>query len=202
MTTSTQHPVCPRCGAPAAFPAEAVRGTGAPFPKGPNGGVLIARRVPGTDEWVTLEHIPPSSGDGDDVGGPYDDYRVIDPIVVLKVAAIILNVAPKTLYRMAPNLASAVKIGGRWMFKTELLYTADLLASDHSEARTYRPRKEEVAATRQRYPNEKLYGITFRGGSHTAGCHRQHTGPCPASLRKRPNERSRAGRGQRPRSKK
>lgn len=175
---SGKHPnavvTCRHCGAPNdisdtwIIPDDARH----EFPLGPNGGVMIRRRVPGTDEWIEIEHFPP--------GDESDDFVVVDPIVPLKIAAVILNLAPKTLYTKAHNLGSAQRVAGRWIFKRELLYAVDL--EGESEFPT---RKEELAERSRR----SSLGEVLRPGPHTTGCSRDHRGPCRASRRPSPSTR-------------
>lgn len=51
-------------------------------------GVLIARRIPGKDEWITAEYWPPSDTS--------DEYRLVEPLVPLKLAAIALGLSRST----------------------------------------------------------------------------------------------------------
>jgi hypothetical protein len=76
---------CPSCGTPVS--ADVATRTG--FAVGLNGGVVIARRVPGKkDEWITAEYWPPSDTS--------DEYRLVEPLVSLKLAAIALGLSPAT----------------------------------------------------------------------------------------------------------
>ncbi|MCM2316690.1 MAG: hypothetical protein NDJ92_16205 [Thermoanaerobaculia bacterium] len=131
------------------------------FPLGPNGGVLIRRRVPGSDDWVTSEYFPPD----DD----RDHFHLVAPEVSFDEAAIVLRMTRKTLYSKAAFLASAKKVGGRWVFSTDLLYESDL------EEMPNVPTREETLAARKRRA-AKLG--TLRPGRHAVGCAKDHAGPC------------------------
>lgn len=138
---SVAFTVCPSCGTPAS--TEVPTRTG--FAVGPNGGVLITRRVPGKkDHWITAEYWPPSDSS--------DEYRLVEPLVPLKLAAIALGLSPATIYFHVQSMSSAVKHGSRWFFKTEVLYNVDAasieacraasVATEHADAkqgRSYDP---------------------------------------------------------------
>jgi hypothetical protein len=168
--------VCPDCGAPLGrpqfivFPADVLTR----FPLGPNNGVLISRRVPGSDEWIQFEYFPPDDA--------HDDFWPVEPLLPLKVAAIVLGLRVKTLYDRAHRMASSEKHGRLWFFKRDLLLTVDAV----SEAR---PSRAEILAERE---ERRARGEVRRAGSHEPNCDRQHEGPCIGSRRLRPSERDRA----------
>jgi hypothetical protein len=167
--------LCRGCGAPNHHPYT-VRipfGVRSTLRLGPNGGVLIWRRVPGTDEWIEVEYFPPDE--------EHDDYRPVEPLLPLKVAAIQLGFRVKTLYDRAHRMASSEKHGRLWFFKRDLL-TIDAV----SEAR---PSRAEILAERE---ERRARGEVRRAGSHEPNCDRQHEGPCIGSRRLRPSERDRA----------
>jgi hypothetical protein len=168
--------LCRSCGAPNPRPYVArvpldVRTT---LPSGPNNGVLIWRRVPGTDEWIQLEYFLPDDA--------HDDYWLVEPLLPLKVAAIELGLRVKTLYDRAHRMASSEKHGRLWFFKRDLLLTVDAA----SEAR---PSRAEILSERE---ERRARGEVRRAGSHQPNCDRQHEGPCVGSRRLRPSERDRA----------
>ncbi|HEV7765869.1 MAG TPA: hypothetical protein VGQ76_12775 [Thermoanaerobaculia bacterium] len=168
--------LCADCGAPIGRPyvARLPFGLRSELPLGPNNGVLLWRRVPGTDEWIQLEYYPPDDA--------HDDFWLVEPLVPLKVAAIELGLRVKTLYDRAHRMASSEKHGRLWFFKRDLLLTVDAV----SEAR---PSRAEILAERE---ERRTRGEIQRGGSHQPNCDRQHKGPCAGSRRLRPSERDRA----------
>jgi hypothetical protein len=152
---------CPSCGTPVS--ADVATRTG--FAVGPNGGVVIARRVPGKkDEWITAEYWPPSDTS--------DEYRLVEPLVSLKLAAIALGLSPATIYFHVQSMSSAVKHGSRWFFKTDVLYDVDAASIQACRAavRNDRARRREA-------------GEVLRPGSHVEGCARRHEGRCGGSSR-------------------
>lgn len=158
---SVAFTVCPSCGTPASTDVPTRTGLAV----GPNGGVLITRRVPGKKErWITAEHWPPS-----DVS---DAYRLVEPLVPLKLAAIALGLSPATIYFHVQSMSSAVKHGSRWFFKTDVLYDVDAASIEACRAavRNDRARRREA-------------GEVLRPGSHVKGCSRRHDGRCVGSSR-------------------
>ena len=152
---------CPSCGTP----VSADVATRSSFAVGPNGGALIARRVPGRkDEWITAEYWPPTDTS--------DEYRLVDPLVPLKLAAIALGLSPATIYFHVQSMSSAVKHGSRWFFKTDVLYDVDAASIEACRAavRSDRARRREA-------------GEVLRPGGHRKGCTRRHEGRCEGSSR-------------------
>lgn len=168
--------LCRSCGAPNHHPytARLPFGVRSTLRLGPNGGVLIWRRVPGTDEWMELEYFPPDDS--------HDNYWLVEPLIPLKVAAIEFGLRVKTLYDRAHRMASSEKHGRLWFFKRDLLLTVDAV----SEAG---PSRAEILAERE---ERRARGEVRRAGSHHPHCDRRHEGPCAASRRTRPSERDRA----------
>lgn len=152
--------VCPSCGTPASTDGATQTG----FAAGPNGGVLIARRIPGKDEWITAEYWPPSDTS--------DEYRLVEPLVPLKLAAIALGLSPSTIYFHVQSMSSAVKHGARWFFKTDVLYDVDAASIEAGRAavRSDRARRREA-------------GEVLRPGTHVKGCARRHEGRCARASR-------------------
>ena len=144
------------------------------FPLGANGGVVIRRRVPGTDKWEAVECFPP--------GDAGDDFVPIDPLLSAPIAAIWLGLTLPALYARAPHMASAEKHGNRWFFKRDLFLSVDTPGEHPIPSRRDQLAQREVRRTR---------GEVHRAGSHADGCHRRHDGPCPTSRRARPSERDR-----------
>lgn len=169
--------LCAHCGAPIGKPyvARVPAGLRSEFPLGPNNGVLLWRRVPGTDEWIRIEYFPPDDA--------HDDFWPVEPLLPLKTAAIVLGLRVKTLYDRAHRMASSEKHGRLWFFKRDLLLTVDAA----SEA--VGPSRAEILAERE---ERRARGEVRRAGSHQPNCDRQHGGPCAASRRLRPSERDRA----------
>lgn len=114
--------LCADCGAPIGRPyvAQLPFALRSELPLGPNNGVLIWRRVPGTDEWIQLEYFPPDDA--------HDDFWLVEPLLPLKVAAIALGLRVKTLYDRAHRMASSEKHGRLWFFKRDLLLTVDAVS--------------------------------------------------------------------------
>lgn len=153
--------VCPSCGTPASTDVA----TRTDFAVGPNGGVLITRRVPGKkDRWITAEYWPPSDRS--------DEYRLVEPLVPLKLAAIVLGLSPATIYFHVQSMSSAVKHGSRWFFKTDVLYDVDAASIEACRAavRSDRARRREA-------------GEVLRAGGHIKGCARRHEGRCDRASR-------------------
>lgn len=169
--------LCTVCGAPQGKPYLVVVPTEvqARLPIGPNKGVQISRRVPGTDEWVTGEYLPPD----DD----HDRFVPVKPLLDLREASIELNLAAATLYARAPFMASAEKRGSRWVFDRDLLLTVDA-AGEHPV-----PSRHAQLAERD---ERRARGEVQRAGSHAAGCVRAHRGPCGSGRRGRPSKLDRA----------
>lgn len=157
---SVAFTVCPSCGAPAS--TDVATRTG--FAVGPNGGVLITRRVPRRDEWIIAEYWPPSDTS--------DEYRLVEPLVPLKLAAIALGLSPATIYFHVQSMSSAVKHGSRWFFKTDVLYDVDAASIEACRAavRSDRSRRREA-------------GEVLRPGGHIKGCARRHEGRCDRASR-------------------
>lgn len=168
---------CPCCGAPLGRPYVVWLPPRLRYhlPLGPNGGVVISRRVPGSEEWIEAEYFPPDD--------EHDDFRPVEHLLPLKLAAIQLGLAVKTLYARAERMASAEKHGNRWFFKRDLLLSVDAA----SEAAA--PPRAEVLAEREA---RRARGEVRRAGSHASGCDRRHDGGCTASRRARPSERDRS----------
>jgi hypothetical protein len=167
--------LCGNCGSPNhPYTARIPLSVRLTLPLGPNGGVLIWRRVPGTAEWIEIEYLPPDD--------EHDDYRPVEPLLPLKVAAIVLGLRVKTLYDRAHCMASSEKHGRLWFFKRDLLLAVDAV----SEAG---PSRAEILAERE---ERRARGEVRRAGSHHPECDRRHEGPCAASRRTRPSERDRA----------
>jgi hypothetical protein len=168
--------LCRSCGAPNHQPyiARVPSALRSELPLGPNHGVLLWRRVPGTDEWIRIEYFPPDDA--------HDEFWPVEPLLPLKVAAIELGLRVKTLYDRAHRMASSEKHGRLWFFKRDLLLTVDAV----SEAR---PSRAEILAERE---ERRARGEVRRAGSHQPNCDRQHEGPCAGSHRLRPSERDRA----------
>lgn len=168
---------CPCCGAPLGRPYVVWLPPRLRYhlPLGPNGGVLLWRRVPGSEEWIEAEYFPPDE--------EHDDFRPVEPLLPLKVAAILLGLTVKTLYARAARMASSEKHGNRWFFKRDLLLSVDAA----SEAAG--PSRAEVLAERE---VRRARGEVERGGSHHPACDRRHKGGCAASRRARPSERDRS----------
>lgn len=161
--------ICPSCGAPLGPPhrvlvPEGVRHT---FPLGPNGGIIIRRRLPGSDEWLAIEYLLPDDN--------RDTYLAAEPELGPKVAAIELGTTLKSLYARAPYLASAEKRGRRWVFHRDVLLETDLPA-EHA-----RPTRRDVVASRAA---RRRAGGCQRPGSHAWGCDGRHAGPCSTSRRR------------------
>jgi hypothetical protein len=168
--------LCPCCGAP----------LGRPYifwlpprlryhlPLGPNGGVLLARRVPGSEEWIEAEYFPPDD--------EHDDFQPVEPLLPIKHAAILLGLTVKTLYARAPFMASSVKHGNRMFFRRDLLLSADAT----SEAAA--PSRDDILMEREA---RRARGEVQRAGSHHSACDHRHKGACAASRRARPSERDR-----------
>jgi len=168
---------CPCCGAPISRPyivwlPPRLRDH---LPLGPNGGVLLSRRVPGSDESIEAEYFPP--------GDEHDDFRPVDHLLPLKLAAIQLGLTVKTLYARAPRMASSEKHGNRWFFKRDLLLRVDAVGE-----RSMQSRREILAEREER----RARGEVRRSGSHHPGCDRRHAGRCAASRRRRPSEQERS----------
>jgi hypothetical protein len=160
--------LCSHCGAPVGRPEliaipPNVRTC---FPLGPNGGVIIVRRVPGSEEWAAIEHFPPND--------ERDRYTPVDPLLDAVTAAITLGLSLKTLYARAPYMASSVKHGNRWFFDRDTLLTIDAV----SEAPM--PSRRRILAERD---IRRRRGTLRRAGSHTTTCDRRHRGPCSRSRR-------------------
>jgi hypothetical protein len=136
--------------------------------------VIVRRRVPGTDEWITAEYFLP--GDG------RDDFELVEPLVPLKVAAIVLGLRPSTLYARAPYMASAEKHGRKLFFRTALL------AVDATSEAAVPSRRQQLDDRAER----RARGELRRAGAHALGCLRRHDGPCARSRRARPSDRERA----------
>lgn len=168
--------LCRSCGAPNQRPyiARLPAGLRSELPLGPNNGVVLWRRVPGTVEWIQLEYFPPDDA--------HDDFWLVEPLLPLKVAAIVLGLRVKTLYDRAHRMASSEKHGRLWFFKRDLLLTVDVV----SEAG---PSRAEILAERE---ERRARGEVRRAGSHQPNCDRQHEGPCVGGRRLRPSERDRA----------
>jgi hypothetical protein len=168
--------LCPACGAPNGRPyiVQLPPRLRDALPLGPNGGVLLWRRVPGSEEWIEAEYFPPDD--------EHDDFRPIEPLLPLKLAAILLGLTVKTLYARAARMASSEKHGNRWFFKRDLL-----LVDAASEAAG--PSRAEVLAEREA---RRARGEIQRAGSHHPACDRSHKGGCAASRRARPSERDRS----------
>ncbi len=169
--------LCPGCGAPNGRPyvvwlPARLRSS---LRRGPNGGVWLWRRVPGTGEWIGFEYFPPDD--------EHDDFWPVEPRLPIKIVAIILGLTVKTLYARAPFMASSEKHGGRMFFKRDLLFSVDAA----NDARV--PSREEVLAEREA---RRARGEVRRAGSHHPSCDRRHDGACSASRRARPSERDRS----------
>lgn len=169
--------ICPACGAPNGRPyivrlPARLRDA---LPLGPNGGVLLLRRVPGSEEWIEAEYFPPDD--------EHDDFRPVEPLLPVKVAAILLGLTVKTLYDRAERMASAEKHGNRWFFKRDLLLSVDVASEAAVTSRA------EVLAEREA---RRARGEVQRAGSHHPACDRRHKGACAASRRARPSERHRS----------
>jgi hypothetical protein len=169
--------LCADCGAPIGRPyvARLPLGLRSELPLGPNGGVLLWRRVPGTDEWIQLEYFPPDDA--------HDDFWLVEPLLPLKVAAIVLGLRVKTLYDRAGRMASSEKHGRLWFFKRDLLLTVDAA----SEA--VGPSRAEILAERE---ERRARGEIRRAGSHRSDCDRRHAGSCGGIRQWRSPERERA----------
>jgi len=169
--------VCDSCGAPRGRPRtiEIPAGVRTRFPLGPNRGVCIWRRVPGSDECLEIEYFPPDD--------EHDDFLLVEPLVGMKVAAITLGLTLPTLYARAPHMASSEKHGNRWFFKRDLLLTVDA-AGEHPM-----PSRKEILAERE---HRRAQGEVQRAASHHPTCDRRHAGRCAASRRTRPSERERS----------
>ena len=167
--------LCRSCGSPNhPYTARIPFGVRSTLRLGPNGGVLIWRRVPGADEWIEIEYFPPDD--------EHDDYRPVEPLLPLKVAAIELGLRVKTLYDRAHRMASSEKHGRLWFFKRDLLLAVDAV----SEAG---PSRAEILTHRE---ERRARGEVRRAGSHHPHCDRRHEGACAASRRTRPSESDRA----------
>jgi len=169
--------ICPACGAPFGRPY-LVRLPGRVLPSlrpGPNGGVLLSRRVPGSDEWIEAEYFPPDD--------EHDDFQPVEPLLPIKLTAILLGLTVRTLYARAPFMASSVKHGNRMFFRRDLLLAIDAT----SEAAV--PSRDDVVAERE---TRRARGEVQRAGSHRVNCDRRHAGACVGSGRSRPSERDRS----------
>jgi len=169
--------ICPACGAPIGRPyiVRLPRRIGPSLRLGPNGGVLLLRRVPGSDEWIEAEYFPPDD--------EHDDFRPVEPLLPIKLAAILLGLTVKTLYARAPFMASSVKHGNRMFFRRDLLLSVD------AAPEAPMPPREAILAERAA---RRAGGEVQRGGSHRGNCNRRHAGSCGAGGRARPSERDRA----------
>lgn len=76
----------------------------------------------------------------------------------------------------AKFMGSSIKIGGRWFFKTALLFGVDL--AEDAEL----PTRGEILADRKRRAND---GEVLRPGRHADGCQRDHESKtCSTSTQK------------------
>jgi hypothetical protein len=155
--------LCRSCGAPnhQSYIARVPGGVRSTLPLGPNGGVIIRRRLPGAEEWLDIEYFPPDA--------EHDQYIPVDPLLDAEVTAITLGLTLKTLYARAPFMASSEKHGNRWFFQRDVLLTVD--AASEQPMPTRRDILAERTIRRQR-------GSIRRAGSHKASCDRCHTGSC------------------------
>lgn len=124
---------------------------------GPNGGVMLTLEVRGSGEFVREEFFPPND--------ERDFYEFVAPLMSFRTAAAIMGVTKKTLYARAPYCASAVKVGGRWVFKKDPFYRIDL-----TEEAEY-PTRNEILRDRER---RAAAGEILRGGRHSQFCPRDH----------------------------
>ena len=87
---------------------------------------------------ITAEYWPPSDTS--------DEYRLVEPLVPLKLAAIALGLSPSTIYFHVQSMSSAVKHGARWFFKTDVLYDVDAASIEACRAavRSDRARRREA----------------------------------------------------------
>jgi len=169
--------LCTVCGAPQGTPYRVVVPTEVQsrLALGPNKGVQISRRVPGTDEWVTCEYLPPDD--------EHDRFVPVKPLLDLREASIELNLAPATMYARAPFMASAEKRGSRWVFDRDLLLSVDAAGEHPVPSRRSQLAERDVRRAR---------GEVRRAGSHAVGCRRTHRGRCGSTCRSRASQAERA----------